>query len=382
MKVILLDQIPEVNNKYSFSLANALNKNNVDIFICGIDGDDVSAYSGTDYLPIFERYSKKANPAQKILSYYRSWKKVFTYCAKHKVDVVHTQWYIFSPIDWMFQYKLQKEGIKVVVTVHDLLPFNKKFYDYYFHKKIYLNADMVIAQSKANEAALSAKFGVSKERVRYIPHGHYMEYAEFVDIDEAKEKLNINKNRRIVLFFGQIKKVKGVDILIKAMSHVKSRHPEALCVIAGKVWKDNFSTYAELIKERKLSDSIRTDIRFIDDNEIKYYFGAAEIVVLPYRQIYQSGVVLLGAAYKKPIVATNEGEFPYVIKDKKTGLLVDSENEKQLGKAINWYLDHPKEAVEHANACWNDLNERLSWDTIAKKISDVYNDIFKRKRVH
>lgn len=377
MKVILLNQIPEVNNKYSFSLAGALKKNNIDISICGIEDDDVSAYSGADYLPLFESYSKKGNPFQKIMSYYHSWKKVLLHCQKNKIDVVHTQWYIFSPLDWLFQRKLQKAGIKVVVTVHDLLPFNKKFYDFHFHKKIYLNADMVISQSKANETALVAKFGVDRNHIRYIPHGHYMEYADFIDMDIAKEKLGIEKDRRVILFFGQIKKVKGVDVLIKAMEKVKQTHPDALCIIAGKVWKDDFSTYEELIKSLNLNDIVRADIRYIDDDEIKYYFGASEVVALPYRQIYQSGVVLLGAAYKKPIVATNEGEFPYVIHDKETGLLVDSENDGQLAEAIDWYLEHPDEGKSYANACWKDLNIRLSWDTIAKKISTVYDLVYK-----
>ena len=126
-----------------------------------------------------------------------------------------------------------------------------------------------------------------------------MEYAEKATKEESIRKLSLPSNRPIILFFGQIKKVKGIDVLIEALSKVIKNHPEAYCVIAGKVWKDDFSAYQNRIDELGINDNIRTDIKFIPDDYIKCYFNAADIVALPYRQIYQSGVVLLAAAYEK-----------------------------------------------------------------------------------
>ena len=77
-------------------------------------------------------------------------------------------------------------------------------------------------------------------------------------------------------------------------------------------------------------------------------------------------------AYEKPVVATTEGEFLNVIKDKETGLLVETENSKAYGDALNWYLDNPDKAKEFGKAGKTDLSERLSWDTIAKGICDIY----------
>ncbi len=372
MKVVLLNQIPEVNNKYSFSLARGLKKVGVDISVCGIETDDVSSYEDIPYLPLFESYSVIRNPIGKILSYKKSFQRVLKYCTDNRVDILHVQWYIFSPMDWIYHQKLRKAGIKVVTTIHDLLPFNKKFYDFHYHKKIYAHSDLVISQARMNEAELVEKYNVEKKKIVYIPHGHYMEYADKATKEESIKYLNLPNDRPIILFFGQIKTVKGVGILITAMKDVVKKYPNALCVIAGKVWHDDFSEYQTLIDQYRLEDNIRKDIRFIPDDEIKYYFNAADIVALPYLQIYQSGVVLLAYAYEKPVVATTEGEFLTVVKDKETGLLVPASDAEKLADAIIWYLDNPEMAKEYAKAGKKDISERLSWNTIAEQLCEHY----------
>ena len=137
MKVLLLNQIPEVNNKYNFSLARALIRQGVDVVSCCISDDDVSVYKDVPMDNFFAPYSKERGPVNKVLSYHKSWECVIKYCLKNKVDIVHVQWCTFSPLDNLYHNKLRKMGIRVVVTIHDLLPFNKKFYDPFFHKCIY-----------------------------------------------------------------------------------------------------------------------------------------------------------------------------------------------------------------------------------------------------
>ena len=372
MKVLLLNQIPEVNNKYTFSMARGLKKAGVDITVCGIENDDVSAYRDIPFLNTFGCYSTEPSLVKKVASYRKSWRNIVDHCIKEKFDIVHVQWYIFSPLDWKYHRLLRRKGIKVVTTIHDLLPFNKKFYDFYFHKKIYSHSHKVISQARMNEKELVEKYGVSKEKIVYIPHGHYMEFADSASREESLAYLKLPHNRPVILFFGQIKKVKGVGVLITAMKDVVKNHPDALCLIAGKVWHDDFSEYQKLIDEFGLQENIRADIRFIADEEIKYYFNAADIVALPYLQIYQSGVVLLAYAYEKPVVATTEGEFLTVVKNGETGLLVPANNAVKFAEALDWYLNHPDKAHRFACEGKKDISERLSWDTIAKSLKETY----------
>lgn len=373
MKVLLIDQVPEVNNKYTFSLAEALQAAGIDITVYGVEGDTSSW--NVPHVNYFYNYSTKGNMISKVISYKKSWDRIIKYCLQNKIELVHVQWYTFSPFDYLYHNKLRKFGIKVVTTIHDLLPFNTRFYDLFFHKRIYAKANMVISQARMNQSRLVQEFGVGEDKIVYIPHGHFMDYAEAATKEESRAALELPANKKIILFFGQIKKVKGLDVLIKALKKVTDRHEDILCVIAGKVWQDDFSTYQKLIDENNLENYIRTDVKFIADSDIKYYFNAADIVALPYRQIYQSGVVLLAYAYEKPIVATTEGEFITVVKDKETGLLVESGNDDALAEAINWYLEHPEQADAFGKAGREDLIVRLSWKTIAEDVKKIYQNL-------
>lgn len=375
MKVLLINQIPEVNNKYTFSLAKSLRKEGADLRVCGIEDDDVSSFSMVPFINVFLNYSKGNNLFKKIVLYKKSWDRIVEYCTGNSIDIIHVQWYIFSPLDWIYHRHLKKRGIKIVTTIHDLLPFNKKIYDFYFHKKIYSQADMVINQAKVNEECLIKDFGVNANKIIYIPHGHYMDYAEPATQEESRKFLKLESNKKIILFFGQIKKVKGVDVLIKAMKQVVDKHEDVLCVIAGKVWKDDFSIYQNLINQLGIQQYFRTDIHYIEDSNIKYYFNAADIVVFPYRQIYQSGCILLAYAYGKPVIATSEGEFLTVVKDKETGLLVPSGDDSALSDAIEYYLNNMDIATKFGICGKDDLLIRLSWDNIASQVFNVYKDI-------
>lgn len=377
MKVLLLNQIPEVNNKYNFSLARALIRQGADVITCCINDDDVSVYTDVPMDNFFAPYSKERGPINKVLSYRKSWERVIAWCVENKVDIVHIQWCTFSPLDFFYHEKLRRLGIKVVVTIHDLLPFNQKFYDPFFHKYIYRKADALISQARTNYDTLVGEFGAEPARVNYIPHGHYMDYAEPATLTESREKLGLPMDRPIILLFGQIKKVKGVDVLLEALPKVIQHNPKVLCLIAGKVWKDDFTIYQNMIDTLGIGQNVRTDIRFIDDSEIKYYFNAADIVALPYRQIYQSGVVLLAYAYEKPVVATTEGEFLTVVKPDETGLLVPSGNADALADALIWYLDHPEQAKQFGIDGKADLMVRLSWDTIAESVVKIYESVLK-----
>lgn len=378
MKVLLLNQVPEVNNKYTFSLARALSLLGTDIAVCGMESDNYIDYSDVKIIGIFESYNQKDRLFDKVISYNKSWKKVVNYCVQEKVEIVHVQWYIFSPLDWYYHKLLRKKGMKVITTIHDLLPFNRHFYDFYFHKKIYSKSDLVISQARMNYDSLINDFHVQSDRVVYIPHGHYMEYSERLSKQEGRMYLGVDNDVPLVLFFGQIKKVKGLDILIRAMKIVSEKYPKVKCVIAGKEWKDDYSVYKSMIDEDNTNHIFKSFIRFIRDDEIKYFFSAADIVALPYRQIYQSGVVLLAFAYEKPIVATSEGEFLTVIKDRETGLLVPSDNIAKLAEAIIWYIENPNDASLFARNGKKDIEVRLSWSSIAESLHKEYVNTLNR----
>lgn len=374
MKILFVDQIAEVNNKYSFSLINRLKNKHEIIFI-----SDEKEYSDNN-VKVYNLFkgitSKDLNKINKARVYLNAWKKIYKICKENKVDVLHVQWFILSPIDALYINKIKKLGVRVVVTVHDILPFNQMFYDYLSHKKLYSNADKIIVQAKPNIKRINDLFENISEKVVYIPHGNFVEHVNIIDKEKARELINIDKDKKVVLFFGQIKKVKGLDVLINGFANlVKETNDEnILLLIAGKVWGDDFSKYSQLIEELSIQKYVRADIKYIPDEEISWYYSASDINVLPYREVYQSGVVHLAYAYKKPVIATKVGSFPEVIIDNESGILIEKDNFNELSQALNSLIYDDEKMIRMGEIGRNYIEKNFSWDKISEDISNLYTD--------
>ena len=128
--------------------------------------------------------------------------------------------------------------------------------------------------------------------------------------------------------------MKGLDILLKAMAKVISTNPNVSLQIAGKVWHDDLLQYQQLIEELGLTEFVKTNFSFIPNEEVDGYFQRADIVVLPYRRIYQSGVLLLAMSYGRAVLASNLPPFAEVVEDGKTGYLFQSEDSDSLAEVI------------------------------------------------
>ncbi|MDU1567704.1 glycosyltransferase family 4 protein [Clostridium tertium] len=374
MKILFIDQISTVNYKYSFSIIERLSAKNDIIFV-----SDEKKYEGEGIIS-YEYFkgttSKEISKFKKAIIYIKAWKKIFELCKVNKIDIIHVQWFILSPVDSYFIKKIKKIGVKIVVTVHDILPFNEKFYDYKSHKEIYTFADKIIVQAKPNIDRINSIFSNVSKKVLYIPHGNFIDHAQIISKEDARNLLGIDRNKKVLLFFGQIKRVKGLDVLIKAFNEIiKSKEGEnILLVIAGKVWEDDFSVYEQLINEVDNS-KFRCDIKYIPDDQIAWYYCSADINILPYREVYQSGVVHLSYAYEKPVIATNIGSFPEVIIDKETGLLVEKDNYNELKDAILSLIHDDKIMKKMGIDGKRYIRNNFSWDVITDEIENIYYNL-------
>lgn len=370
MKVLLVDQIAKVNYKYTFPLANGLEKQGVEVCLA-IDQKLENENCACRKIHLFNTDEKKIGKLSKFFNYINSYLAIMKLIKKGKFDILHTEWYSFSPIDYLFIKLIKKRfAIRYVATVHDILPFNQKFYDMYFHKKLYFLADSIILQAPSNIDRFKKSFPNLKEKVAMIPHGHMLDYIEKCSKNEARDKLKLPKDKMIFLFFGQIKKVKGVDILLRAFAKIKNQHHDLFLVIAGSVWKADFAECNEIIRKNEFRNSLRTDIRYIPDDEVKYYYSAADVCVLPYTDVYQSGVIQLAYGYSKPVVATNLPAFTQFVTEGKTGFIAEPGNVDSLAKALMRAVEY-KETLSEIGANGNSLvRDKLDWNNLAKNIID------------
>lgn len=371
MKVLLVDQIAKVNYKYTYSLANGLKEKDVDVELA-IDLKSEEDGCSCKKYNLFNTDEKGVGKLKKGLNYIASWEKIKSILRGERYDVFHSQWVIFSPVDYYFLKSIKRHKIKLIVTVHDILPFNEKFYDKFFHKKIYELADEIIVQADTNVERFKMLFPHLSDKVHMIPHGHFMNYCEKMDKTEARKSLNLGSEKFVYLFFGQIKKVKGVANLIKAFANIKDECEDSLLVIAGSVWKDTFEQYQSLIDEREMNDRVMTHIRYIPDEDIKKYYSACDVSVLPYTDVYQSGVIQLSYAYEKPAVATRLPAFTDIVEDEKNGFLADVADVDTLADAMKRAYKQKDKLVDMGQIGNRKVCEKFSWEKIAEDVKKLY----------
>ena len=170
------------------------------------------------------------------------------------------------------------------------------------------------------------------------------------------------------LFFGRISQYKGIDILIKSWKCVVARVPGSKLIIAGR--GQDFTPYARMIGDAK---GFEVHNRFIPHTEVPRFFRRASVVVLPYIEASQSGVVALAYAFGKPVVVTNVGSIPEVVEHGKTGLVVPPGDPYALAEALVTVLNAVELRWAMAKNISQEAEGELSWDSVARITTQVYS---------
>lgn len=288
--------------------------------------------------------------------------------------IAHCHYFLIPPADYLFLLALKAMGVKIVITAHDVMPFDAKWYSHPVLRHIYGLADKVIVHAQDNKRWILDQFQVRPSKVAVVRHGNYMPYVDThcLSREALREKVGVKDFTNVVLFFGQIKKVKGLDHLIRALPDVLSQHPDSVLVIAGQVWKDDFSHYADLISSLGLEKNVIARIEHIPDEDVTAYFESADVVALPYTRVYQSGVLLMACSYGRPVVATSVGGMKEVIQDGVSGYLVPPQDQVGLAQAIARLLSDKERAAEMGSTARRLMEENYSWESVALRTRQIY----------
>jgi beta-1,4-mannosyltransferase len=260
-------------------------------------------------------------------------------------------------------------GAHIVWTVHNELPhevkhpkLTKKFFSIF--KKL---VDGFIFLNKASHDNLFPELNCQTDKLgAVIPHGHYRGfYKNNFNQRQARAKLDIDENKKIILYFGQIRPYKGIDTLIRVFN--SSKLEDTILLICGASSDSNSEFTSQLLESS--SDSVRFDLRFIPDDQLQIYFNAADLVVLPYKQILNSGTIFLALSYSKPVLIPEfEGLKELQKLFGKNWVFTfepDSFNEQNLVETIGQINTNPNEQL--------DLSV-INWDTIAEKTIRFYRN--------
>lgn len=257
-------------------------------------------------------------------------------------------------------HKRVHKNTKRITILHNVIPHEKRFFDKPANNRFLpKNEGFVVMSDTVLEDLLSLQ---PKAKYLRIDHPVYNQFGESADKKEALRELNLPENGNYLLFFGFIRGYKGLDLLIEAMKDVAE---DVHLIIAGEVY-GSFDEYEKLIHSSPAKERIHVFTRYISDEEVKVFFSAADVCMLPYKGATQSGITAIAHHFNLPIIATDVGGLKENIKHGETGLIVPQPNSSQIARAIDQYFSEDLKSPFTAKIQQEKVGN--TWEQFAKEI--------------
>lgn len=290
--------------------------------------------------------------------------KVYRELKANHYDVIHLTW----PPTYLdfFIYCLKK---KIVLTVHDPFPHSSQVHGIreFERKRAFKNIDHIILLNKEQKTNFVERYGLG------IPSKHIysscLSRYDYLLIHKDNVK-DVNKNQ--LVFFGQIFSHKGVDYLLEAMEIVHEQIPDASLIVAGngKYWFD--------IRKYENKPYIDIQNRYIPDSELVSMISSSAIVVVPYIDATQSGVIMTAYAFNRPCIATNVGALSEMVNDGVNGVIIPPKNSSALAEAIVSLLQDPYKIDQYSETISREYQTgEKSWKKIAEQHKEIYIQVKK-----
>lgn len=322
-----------------------------------------------------------ARKAIRLLAYYA---RLVRYVAVAKPRILHILWNnkfeLFDRTLLMLFYRVA--GKRVVLTAHNVNAAKRDSSDGWANRLSlriqYHLCDHIFVHTEPMKHDLVAEFGVDEENVSVIPHGiNNLVPTTDLTPQEARGRLGMREEDKTALFFGKIVPYKGLEYLISALTILARADKHVRLIIAGTVKRGSAAYWdrvQEAIADGGIRDQVLQRIEFIPDEDVECYFKAADVVVIPYADISQSGILVTAHNFGLPVIATDVGALRDDVIDDRTGFLCPPRDPAALAQTIDRYFSSelyrnlPTRRAEIRRFA----NERHSWTTVAQMTRSVY----------
>lgn len=346
---------------YDYGLAMGLALNDIHVILYTSNDTNKREFKNVNTIQQFKNIWA-GNKLMKICKYIFYHFAAYRDAKKRGIEIVHLHFFDQRIIDWIILYLAHVFKFKIVVTFHDVRSFDKSASEY-VSKKCFRLIDGIVVHNNASFRMLPNYYTSLKE---VIPHGNYLPFIEKIDVQHHDD------NRFNLLFFGQVKKVKGLDVLLRAVKLLKDKKLPVHLMIAGKPWKSDLDYYRSLITELNIQDYVTAKFEYIADANVSDYFKHADLVVLPYRKIYQSGVLLLSMSYGIPILCSDLEAFTEVVRHGENGIVFKTEDESDLALKIAEIIENKALLEQLSLNSKKIVSERYDWKLIGKRTKEFY----------
>jgi glycosyltransferase involved in cell wall biosynthesis len=291
-------------------------------------------------------------------------------------DVIHL--HCTNPISLAYLALLRLLATPVAATAHVVTPHERVPFQESVYRWNYRFCDLVVAHSEFDRRRLLHEFDVDPERVVVIPHGEYGFFetgGHGTDRQQARRRLGLGADDEVALFFGYIREYKGLDVLFEAWQSVREERPAGRLVVAGDPVRLSAARRQELESWATRLGVIHR-FEYIPFSDVAGYFAAADVLVMPYRSISQSGVLYLALSLGVPVVGTRVGGLEEVLNDGDSGLLVAAESPSELARALARVLGNPD--LRHRLAVGGRrIADLHSWPSIAEQTERAYSGLLR-----
>ncbi len=375
------------DRSYAHGLAMSLAAADVSVEFVGsdaLDGADLRRNQNIRFLNLRGDQSEDAAITKKVFRLSRYYFRLVVYAVRTRARVFHILWNnkfeLFDRTLLMLFYRLC--GKTVVLTAHNVNAAKRDGHDNWLNRKTlaiqYRLSSHLFVHTEKMRSELHKEFAVPNEKISVIPFGlNDTSPRTELSKTQARDRLGIESDELVLLFFGQIAPYKGLRYLVDAFPTICRRLPRARLVIAGKVKRgseDYWRSIKGALSEMDCQDQVMCRIEHIPDQDIEVYFKAADALVVPYVQIFQSGVPFLAYSFGLPVLATDVGSLGEEIVAGETGYVCEPCDTDALASMISRYAESKlyKKLHKRRTAIAEAARERHSWTRVAEITRAVY----------
>ncbi len=374
---------------YSHGLAHALIARGISFDFIGSDelrSPELENNSVVRFLNLRGDQNPAAPGRAKLVRLLRYYVRLGLYALVSRAPIFHILWNnkveFFDRTLLLLYYKLLQK--RIALTAHNINRHERDGNDSWLNRFTlrvqYRLSDRIFVHTVKMKHDLERNFAVSEGKITVIPFGINNSVPETnLSPQEAREKLGVAPQTRVLLFFGSIAPYKGLEYLVEAISTLRDAGHIYRIVIAGRpkggcvYWRN----IQQQVIQRGLQELVIQRIEFIPDDDIEVYFKGADVLVLPYTHIFQSGVLFLGYNFGLPVIAADVGSFREEIVEGKTGFIFQPMNSRELAARIEQYFasDLFRNLPRRRHEIRALARERYSWDIVGNITEKAYRGL-------
>jgi D-inositol-3-phosphate glycosyltransferase len=374
---------------YAFGLATSLASHEVNVDVIGSDLIDSPEMHSTPRLRFLNLHGciPSGRIARKLWHIARFYIRLGRYAWSAQPKVFHILWNnkveLFDRTLLMLCYKLL--GKRVVFTAHNVNSEQRDGRERFLNRLgllcQYSLSDHIFVHTREMKAQLVEDFRVSSSKVTIIPYGINNAIPETpINCTEARRRLGLASSDKVILFFGAIKSYKGLEYLLAAFHRIVAEDKDYCLLIAGEPKKDHnryFSAILDAISAEPHADRVRFRFEFIPDSDTELYFKAADVTVLPYVGIFQSGILFLAYSFGLPVIATDVGSFHEDIVNGQTGYICRPRDAADLAETLLRYFESElyRDLDKQRTNIRRYVHSRHSWDSVSKITRAAYSHL-------